>query len=160
LSKVGTDSKKTETVANENHTPKNEDAEKSPKLLQGKKSTSSLAASEKSPNDGQLGVEASEVSRSGSFGHHQKTDGKVQSGANGQPWVPRKRKKIRSRQKNLRRDKRPKDKLPSHLTEETLRGGRVKRVDTVITQKPGTFAAQKPHAVPTQDVTVAQQPET
>lgn len=34
---------------------------------------------------------------------------------------PRKRTKTRSRQKNLRRDKRPKDALPEHLTAETLR---------------------------------------
>lgn len=36
-----------------------------------------------------------------------------------------KRKKIRSRQKNLKKDNRPKDQLPPHLTEETLGGGRV-----------------------------------
>lgn len=39
----------------------------------------------------------------------------------------KKKKKVRSRQKNLRKDKRPKDSLPAHLTEETLRAGRVRR---------------------------------
>lgn len=38
---------------------------------------------------------------------------------------PRKKKKIRSRQKNLKKDNRAKDQLPAHLTEETLKGGRV-----------------------------------
>lgn len=46
-------------------------------------------------------------------------------------WKPRKKHKIRSRQKNLRRDTRPKDKLPAHLTEETLRGPRVRPVYNV-----------------------------
>lgn len=52
-------------------------------------------------------------------------------------WQPglvsgvRKRKKIRSRQKNLRKDKRPRDRLPSHLNEETLARGRVKRQQEV-----------------------------
>lgn len=35
--------------------------------------------------------------------------------------LPRKKKKTRSRQKNLRRDTRPKHALPAHLTEETLK---------------------------------------
>lgn len=35
--------------------------------------------------------------------------------------LPRKKKKTRSRQKNLRRDTRPKHTLPAHLTEETLK---------------------------------------
>ena len=48
-----------------------------------------------------------------------------ESGQKSNGWKPRKRRKIRSRQKNLKRDKRAKDKLPSHLTEETLRGGRL-----------------------------------
>lgn len=39
----------------------------------------------------------------------------------------KKKKKVRSRQKNLRKDKRLKDSLPAHLTEETLRAGRVRR---------------------------------
>lgn len=39
----------------------------------------------------------------------------------------RKKKKIRSRQKNLRRDRRPRDQLPAHLNDETLARGRVKR---------------------------------
>lgn len=43
---------------------------------------------------------------------------------------PRKKRKIRSRQKNLRRDTRPRDQLPAHLTEETLRGGRVRRAES------------------------------
>lgn len=48
-------------------------------------------------------------------------------------WQPglvagvRKRKRIRSRQKNLRRDTRPRDKLPPHLNEETLARGRVRK---------------------------------
>lgn len=41
--------------------------------------------------------------------------------------VRKKRKKIRSRQKNLRRDKRKRHELPSHLTEKTLRAGRVRK---------------------------------
>lgn len=41
----------------------------------------------------------------------------------------RKRKKIRSRQKNLKRDKRCRDQLPAHLNEETLVRGRVKRME-------------------------------
>ena len=39
----------------------------------------------------------------------------------------RKRTKTRSRQKNLRRDKRDKNNLPAHLTEETLRAGRIRK---------------------------------
>lgn len=39
--------------------------------------------------------------------------------------VPRKKRKRRSRQKNLRRDKRPPHEKPSYLTEETLRGSRL-----------------------------------
>lgn len=60
--------------------------------------------------------------------------------ASGGEWKPRKKKKIRSRQKNLRRDKRPKDKLPAHLTEETLRGGRVRHSDV----DPAQVAAATP----------------
>lgn len=56
-------------------------------------------------------------------------------------WQPglgsgvRKRKKIRSRQKNLRKDKRPRDRLPSHLNEETLVRGRVKRQQDIVYDK-------------------------
>lgn len=49
-------------------------------------------------------------------------------------WKPRKKRKIRSRQKNLRRDTRAKDKLPSYLTEETLRGPRVRRPHNVVNE--------------------------
>lgn len=41
------------------------------------------------------------------------------------PGVRRKRTKTRSRQKNLRRDKRPPHLRPAHLTEETLKAGRM-----------------------------------
>lgn len=40
-------------------------------------------------------------------------------------WV--RRKKIRSRQKNLKRDKRRQHEKPHYLTEETLRGGRLQK---------------------------------
>lgn len=40
----------------------------------------------------------------------------------------KKRKKVRSRQKNLRKDTRSAEQKPVHLTEETLRGGRVRAV--------------------------------
>lgn len=39
--------------------------------------------------------------------------------------VPRKKHKKRSRQKNLKRDRRAPNEKPSYLTEETLRGGRL-----------------------------------
>jgi hypothetical protein len=42
--------------------------------------------------------------------------------------VKKKKSKTRSRQKNLRRDTRPRDKLPPHLTAETLRK-RLKKTD-------------------------------
>lgn len=41
--------------------------------------------------------------------------------------IKKKKKKTRSRQKNFKKDKRPKHLLPAHLTEETLHMGRVKR---------------------------------
>lgn len=53
-------------------------------------------------------------------------------GGDGRGWaapdhrpLKKKKKKIRSRQKNLRKDTRPPDKRPAHLTEETLQGGRL-----------------------------------
>lgn len=60
--------------------------------------------------------------------HRHKSRGAVEDASNGKLLNKRMgRKKIRSRQKNLRRDKRPKASLPSHLTEATLLGGRVQR---------------------------------
>lgn len=44
--------------------------------------------------------------------------------------IKKKKRKIRSRQKNLRKDKRPKHLLPAHLTDESLRNGRVRRMDS------------------------------
>lgn len=41
-------------------------------------------------------------------------------------WGVKKKRKVRSRQKNLRRDTRPASALPAHLTAETLLGGRVR----------------------------------
>ncbi|KAI0558180.1 hypothetical protein FGB62_228g022 [Gracilaria domingensis] len=47
-----------------------------------------------------------------------------------QAMFKHKKKKKRSRQKNLRRDKRKQHELPAHLTEETLKAGRVRKSDS------------------------------
>ncbi|KAJ8905456.1 hypothetical protein NDN08_001963 [Rhodosorus marinus] len=66
--------------------------------------------------------------------HHveqEKEPEKFFGSGNGRGWAApehppsKKKKKIRSRQKNLRKDTRPPDKRPAHLTEETLQGGRL-----------------------------------
>jgi hypothetical protein len=51
--------------------------------------------------------------------------------------LTRKRRKTRSRQKNIRRDTRSKDKLPAHLNEETLKH-RLKRSDDAGSAKRDT----------------------
>lgn len=58
-----------------------------------------------------------------------KAGGDARDGAvtNGGGNAKKKRKKIRSRRKNLKRDKRRRHELPAHLTEETLKAGRVRK---------------------------------